>query len=71
MTFLDTFIEEKNVNLNGVLTFSVALNSDLLWNETIKNVLGWVGFQFRNGSLMKLVYSKDNSSFISLAFNLC
>lgn len=44
MPFLNTFIEEKKVNVNGLLTFSVSLNSDLQWNETTKKVLHWVGF---------------------------
>lgn len=71
MPFLNTSFEEKNVNVSGALTFSVVLNSDLLWNKATKNVLGWVGFQFRNGSLMRLICSKDNLFFISLGFNLC
>lgn len=71
MPFPNTFFEETSVNINGALTLSVALNSGLLWNETTKNILGWVGFQFRNGSLVRLIYSKDNLFFISLAFGLC
>lgn len=60
MPSLNTGIEKENVNVNGVLTFSVALNSDLdlVWNETTENALAWVGCQFRNGSLMRLIYSK-------------
>lgn len=36
MPFLNAFIAERKVNVNGLLTFSVSLNLVLLWIRLLK-----------------------------------